>query len=44
MNDLGKKRLDFLLSIARYAVGGGTLAAAPLLGGEVPGASCANDL
>ncbi len=36
MNDLGKKRLDSLLAIARYAVSGGTLAAAPLPGGEVP--------
>jgi hypothetical protein len=36
MNDLGKKRLESLLAIARYAVGGGTLAAAPLPGGEVP--------
>ena len=36
MSNLGKKRLDSLSEIARYAVGGGTLAAAPLPGGEVP--------
>ncbi|MGV2829263.1 hypothetical protein [Myxosarcina sp. GI1(2024)] len=36
MINLGKKRVESLSAIARYAVGGGTLAAAPLLGGEIP--------
>ena len=36
MSNLGKKRLDSLSAIARYALGGSTLAAAPLPGGEVP--------
>lgn len=36
MSNLGKKRLESLSAIARYAVGGGTLAAAPLPGGEIP--------
>ncbi|HHP7231392.1 MAG TPA: hypothetical protein ACFCUY_11115 [Xenococcaceae cyanobacterium] len=36
MGNLGKKRLESLTAIARYAISGGTLAAAPLPGGEVP--------
>lgn len=36
MSNIGKKRLEALISLSRYAVGGGTVAAAPLLGGEIP--------
>ena len=36
MSNLGKKRLESLSAIARYAVGGGALAAAPFPGGEIP--------
>lgn len=36
MNNLGQKRLDAILAIATYAVGGATVAAAPTPGGELP--------
>lgn len=36
MSNIGKKRLEALISLSRYAVGGGTVAAAPLPGGEIP--------
>jgi hypothetical protein len=36
VSDLGKKRLDAVLAIATYAIGGATATAAPTPGGEVP--------
>lgn len=36
MSNLGKKRLESINALARYALGGSTFAAAPLPGGEVP--------
>ena len=36
MSNLSKKRLESLSAVARYTVGGGALAAAPLPGGEIP--------
>jgi hypothetical protein len=36
MSDLGKKRLDAVLAIATYAIGGATATAAPTPGGEIP--------
>jgi hypothetical protein len=36
MSNLGKKRMDVVLAIATYAVGGATAAAVPTPGGEIP--------
>lgn len=36
MSNLGKKRLDAVLAIATYAIGGATAAAVPTPGGEIP--------